>query len=86
MKHHLPVADFLEQIRERLLEPLVSSVVVPLGVGSAFDGVRDNVVADLSLAPGAPGPRLDVAEGIDAEADRHCDAQDTIDQAALRVA
>jgi hypothetical protein len=42
--------------------------------------VRDD---DLALAPGAPGPRLDAAEGVDAEADRHCDAQDTIAQAAL---
>jgi hypothetical protein len=43
--------------------------------------VRDDVVTDLALAPGAPNPRLDVAEGVDAdsEAHRHSDAQDTIE-------
>ncbi len=62
------MADIFEQVRERLLEPWAQSTTSS---------------ADIALAPGAPGPRLDVAERVDAEADRHSDAQDTIEQAAL---
>jgi hypothetical protein len=59
------MTDFLRKPCPQLLQPLMSAIDITLAVEIAFDGMCDDIFANLLLTPHASLPRKDISKWVD---------------------